>query len=271
MLRAPRILALALTVVLAAACGGGPDSEAPAQTDVQMASQTEAQPAVNLDTPPETKPAATPQPAPAKKPAPKPAARTEPKPEPKVEPPPEPRIIALTVPSATQLRVTLDQELSTKATQVGDVFTATVAAPVLAGDYVAVPIGSRVHGVVTAVQEAKGESPAVLKVDFTQIDVQGQAFPLRASVAEANPEKKSSISAGDAVVKVGGGAAAGAILGRIIGKDAKGTLIGAAVGAAAGTAIMLGTQDSYGVLAKDSEMGLRLEEPLEVLIREEIT
>lgn len=267
MLRAPRILALALTVGLLAACGG-PESEAPAQTDTQMAAQNEAQPAANMEAPAEVKPAS--EPAVAKKPAAKPA-RPEPKAEPIVETPPEPRIIALTVPAATELRVTLDQELSTKSSKVGDVFTATIAVPVLSGDHIAVPIGSRVHGVVTAVQDAQGGNPAVLKVDFTEIDVGGKAFPLRAGVAEANPEKKSSISAGDAVVKVGGGAAAGAILGRIIGKDTKGTLIGAAVGAAAGTAIMLGTQDSYGVLVKDSEMGLRLEEPLQVEIREEVT
>ncbi len=271
MLKAPRTLAVALTVMLVVACGGGPESEVPAQTEAQMAAETEAQPAANMEAPAETKPATTTETAVTKKPAAKPATRTQPKAEPKVEPPPEPRIIALTVPVATELRVTLDQELSTKSSKMGDVFTATVAVPVLSGDKVAVPIGSRVHGVVTAVQDAQGGNPAVLKVDFTQIDVQGTAFPLRASVAEANPEKKSSISAGDAVVKVGGGAAAGAILGRIIGKDTKGTLIGAAVGAAAGTAIMLGTQDSYGVLAKDSEMGLRLEEPLQVEIREEIT
>lgn len=179
---------------------------------------------------------------------------------------PKPERVTVVAPAGTELHVTLNQELSTRTSSAGDAFTATVMQPVTVADRVVVPANATVHGVVTAVQQPEGERPAVIKLDFTRIEMRGKSRPLHATLAEAKPEKKSTTSTGGAIAKIGGGAAAGAILGRIIGKNATGTLIGAAVGAAAGTAIVLGTKDSYGVLAKDSPMTLRLEEALEVTV-----
>lgn len=164
----------------------------------------------------------------------------------------------------TELRVQLAEELSTSENRTGETFGAAVVSPVQQDGIVLIPAGAHVTGRVTGVQEAEGERPAVLKVDFTQIEVHGETYPLAASVVEAHPESRSTTSTGEDVAKVGAGTAAGAIVGRIIGGDATGTLVGAAVGAAAGTAIVLGTQDVEAVLPEGSIVTLRLDESLEI-------
>lgn len=261
----------AATMLLAAlfvGCGGAPDMQADQAEAAESAAQEEQTPAAAEQPTPAAEakqPAAEAQPAPATRPR-----TTKPATQPKTEPapPPEPRFITLTAAAGTELTVQLDQELNTKDTKQGDGFTATVTTPVVAGDRIAVPAGARVHGVVTAVQGPEGDQPAVLKMDFTQIEVRGELHPLRAVVAESTPEQKSTGSTAGDVAKVGGGAVAGAILGRVIGGDKKGTLIGAAVGAAAGTAVMLATKGSYGALPAGTELRLRLEEPVQVTVQE---
>lgn len=265
--------AAGLVLLLAAlfvGCGGAPEMQADQAEAAESAAQEEQAPAAAEQPAP---PAETKQPAAEAQPAPAPRPRTtKPATQPKTEPAPaprsEPRRITLTATAATELAVQLDQELNTKDTKQGDGFTATVMSPVTAGDRVVVPVGSQVHGVVTAVQGPDGDQPAVLKVDFTQIDIRGELHPLHAIVAEATPEQKSTGSTAGDVAKVGGGAVAGAILGRVIGGDKKGTLIGAAVGAAAGTAVMLATKGSYGALPAGTELTLRLEEPVHVTVEE---
>ena len=265
MVKGLSVPSLAFAAMLLAGCGTGAEYEAVGENQTAAQAQQE----VSVEAPAETQ--ATPAPEPvATKPAPKPAAKPKPKTEPKFEPAPEPTMVALTVNAGTEIRVKLDQELSTRNSKVGDTFTATLIAPLMAGEQVAVSSGSQVQGMVTAVQSPEGDTPGVLKVDFSHIQVAGVIYPLSASVAEANPEEKRTGNTAGDVAKVGGGAAAGAILGRIIGKDTKGTLIGAAVGAAAGTAVVLATKDTYGVLPKDSEMALRMESPLQVTIRKDV-
>ena len=170
-----------------------------------------------------------------------------------------------TIEAGSSLSVTLDQELNTKTSQVGDVFTATVSAPVIVGNRVAVPAGATVTGQVTAVQASGGSGEdAILKVAFSSITVDGEMFPVSMSVAAANPTKKNRDGTAETVGKIGIGAAAGAILGRVIGGNSTGTVVGGAIGAAAGTAIVLGSADSDAVLAQGSAMTLTVDEDLTV-------
>lgn len=230
-----------------------PDEAAePSQPEEQPPSQPAAQPA-----PP---PAATPPPQPAQHTAPPPAA---PAPQPASNPTPAaPRTQTQTAPSGTAFTVTLDQELSTESSRVGDLFTTTLTTPITDGRHVIVPAGARIRGEVTAVQvSGKKGQPAVLKVAFNEVSFDGDTYPIRATLIEANPTMKGRKSTGEKVGTIGGGAVAGAILGRVIGGNKTGTLIGAAVGAAAGTAITLG-EDVDAILARGSEMRLELDGPL---------
>jgi hypothetical protein len=161
--------------------------------------------------------------------------------------------------------VTLNQDLSTRTNQVGDVWSGTVQQPITDGRRVIIPAGARVIGEVTAVQHSKGSGQAaILKLSVDEISVDGQTYAMAGSIVEANPTTKGRTSTGEKVATIGGGAALGGIIGRVIGGGAAGTVIGAAVGAAAGTAITMGTEDVDAVLAQGSEMTVQVEEDFEV-------
>ncbi|HKK28382.1 MAG TPA: hypothetical protein VKB18_09895 [Gemmatimonadota bacterium] len=263
--------------LLVAACGG---KEKPQETTADTTA-----PAAQAESPADSTQEAAPAPAGQQQPAPKPAAR-KPAPAPSgttggqtggttptgqagpaggAEKPAATPTVTLTVETGTTVMTTLDRELSTKGAKVGDAFTATVSQPVSADGRTALPAGATIHGEVTAVQESGSSGqPAVLKVDFKRVTVDGADYPISADLIDAQPQKKSRTSAGEAAVKIGAGTAAGAILGRIIGGNKTGTFIGAAVGAAAGTAIVLGTQDVDAVLPEGSAMTLKLTGPLTV-------
>lgn len=168
----------------------------------------------------------------------------------------------LVLASGTTITATLDQEMSTAGNDVGDEFTATVSRDVTGAEGVIVPRGSRLRGEVTAVQQAGGDRPAAIKLDFREIEVRGQVRDFEARLASASPETRKEMD-GEAK-KIGGGAAAGALLGGIIGGGAKEAVLGAAAGAAAGTAVTLGTRDSHAYLPEGSTITVRVDAPVEV-------
>ena len=210
---------------------------------------------------------------------PPPAARTTPPPPPPpeqvagTEPPsaeaegPGVRFEGRSIAGGTTFDVTLNQELSTRTSQIGDLYSATLVHPLTDGRLVIVPAGATVLGQVTAVQKSgKHGQQAVLNLSINEVSFDGETYPLQASIVEANPETRSRSSTGAKAAKIGGAAVAGAILGGIIGGNATGAIIGTAVGGAAGTAIVLGTEDVDAVLPRGSRMTLRLDAPLEIQV-----
>ncbi|MEE9470343.1 MAG: hypothetical protein V3W32_01390 [Gemmatimonadota bacterium] len=212
-------------------------------------------------TPPPPPPAARPTPPPP----PEPVAGTEP-PSAEAEGPGA-RFEGRRIAGGTTFDVTLNQELSTRTSQVGDLYSATLVHPLTDGRLVIVPAGATVLGQVTVVQKSgKHGQQAVLNLSINEVSFDGETYLLQASIVEANPETRSRSSTGEKAAKIGGAAVAGAILGRIIGGNATGTIIGTAVGGAAGTAIVLGTEDVDAVLPRGSRMTLRLDAPLEIQV-----
>ncbi|MCZ6478401.1 MAG: hypothetical protein O6851_08810 [Gemmatimonadetes bacterium] len=207
-----------------------------------------------------------------------PAARPTPPPPPSEqvagpEPPsaeaegPGARVEGRSIAGGTTFDVTLNQELSTRTSQVGDLYSATLVHPLTDGRLVIVPAGATVLGQVTVVQKSGGQGQqAVLNLSINEVSFDGETYPLQASIVEANPETRSRSSTGAKAAKIGGAAVAGAILGGIIGGNATGAIIGTAVGGAAGTAIVLGTEDVDAVLPRGSRMTLRLDAPLEIQV-----
>lgn len=171
-----------------------------------------------------------------------------------------------TLPAGTALTLELQTELSTRDSETGDRFTATVLQPIVRDGNTAIPAGSVVTGHVTGVQPASDELPAVLKIDFDRIAAYGEQYPLEASLEAAEVDHESDASTAENAARVGVTTAAGAIIGRVIGGNATGTLVGAAVGAAAGTAIVLSDQDGVAVLAEGAELRILLTEPLTIEI-----
>ena len=151
------------------------------------------------------------------------------------------------VPAGTTIQATLDTPLSTKTSQVGDRFTATVAAPVNdSNGQLAIPVGTKINGQVA--NSEQGKTVAILRgkgrLDLRFIDMtmpNGVSAPLAASLksVHANGSNKqadeeggvqSSTSGKTTAKDVGIGAGIGTVAGLIFGSALKGLAIGAIAG-----------------------------------------
>ena len=167
---------------------------------------------------------------------------------------------ARSLPSGTTLSVTLDQEIGTKSSKVGDSFSATVTDRIVAQNgATAVPTGAKVYGKITGLDNSDrvGEQAAI-KIDFERIEVNGRSNPLYAKVTATNLQTRGGDTRNETLKKAGVGAAAGAVLGAIVsGGELDKILLGGALGAAAGTVISLGMGDVEGVLPAGTTMTLQ--------------
>jgi hypothetical protein len=163
------------------------------------------------------------------------AAETQPSapppaPEPAPPPPPPPPPPPLVVPAGTPLTVRTGQALSSKDSQTGQTFLATLAQPVSVKGRAAFPAGSTVSGtVVTAKTKGKIKGEGQLDLALTSISVGSHTYQLQTGVLSSTTKGKGKRTA----ATTGGGAAGGALIGGLAG-GGKGAGIGALVGAGAG-------------------------------------
>jgi len=153
------------------------------------------------------------------------AANTAPAPAPAPEPPKP-----VVVPAGTDVVVTIDQALSSKSSQPGQTFLATVAQPVSIDGKTAIPKGSSVTGkVITAKTKGKIKGEGELSIALSSVTIRGQNYPIQTQSLDSTVKGKGKRTA----VTTGGGAAGGALIGGLAG-GGKGAGIGALVGAAGG-------------------------------------
>lgn len=136
----------------------------------------------------------------------------------------------LVVPAGTEITVTVDQKLSSKTSEAGQGFMATVAQPVTIDGRTAIPKGSSVSGkVLRAKAKGKIKGEGELAITLTSVTVRGRNYPLGVGTLDSTVKGKGKRTA----VTTGGGAAGGALIGGLAG-GGKGAGIGALVGAAGG-------------------------------------
>jgi len=177
-------------------------------------------------------------------------------------PPAEPTTIAVTIPKGTLLALALTQEISSATALAGDPVSAQLKNPVIVGDRVVFPAGSRVEGKVTDVKSAKKgfkDTGGALAISFHRIVApDGHGAGITAAMtklAEGSGKKKGAIIAGSA--------AGAAILGKLLGKDTAGAAV---VGGAVGTAVAGSTKGKEAVLGVDEEIHVALEQPAQATI-----
>ena len=169
--------------------------------------------------------------------------------------PQEPQAVSVSIPAGTSLAVTFGEMVTSETAQVGDNVTATLKSPLIAGDRVAFPAGSRVQGQVSDVKPAKKgfkDTGGALSISFNKIVApDGHSASIAAGftkLAEGSAGKKAAI--------IGGSAAGGLLLGKVLGKDTKG---GALIGGAIGTAVAGGTKGKESIINADEELSVSLE------------
>jgi hypothetical protein len=164
-------------------------------------------------------------PAAAAAPAPVPVAPT-PASRPVEKPKPQPVVIS----AGTVLTVRTVDSLSSKSSQAGQTFSATLAQPVTVGGKTALSAGCRVRGtVVTAKAKGKIKGEGQLDLTLTSISVGTQTYDIKTALLSSTQKGKGKRTA----ATTGGGAAGGALIGGLAG-GGKGAAIGAIAGAGAG-------------------------------------
>jgi hypothetical protein len=168
--------------------------------------------------------------APQQQPTPIIAAAPAPAPAPVQVPVEKPKPEPIVVPSGTVLTVRTSQDLSSKTSQTGQIFLATLAQPISVQGRPALPQGATVNGkVVNAKAKGKLKGQGELTLALTSISLRDHVYPIETHVQIASVSGKGKRTA----ATTGGGAAGGALIGGLTG-GGKGAGIGALVGAGAG-------------------------------------
>lgn len=160
------------------------------------------------------------------------------------------------VPADTELDVRLETPLSSDTNQVEDRFEATTVVDLRQDGRVLIPAGSRVRGVITAVEDAgRLDRKGRMSLSFDQISINGRNHPIRGSVTQV-------LEAGgyrEDVEKIGAGAAVGGIIGGILG-GLKGALAGILIG---GGGVVAATEGEDVELPAGTVLRMRLDQDLD--------
>ena len=164
------------------------------------------------------------------------------------------------IPSGTEVDVRLQNTLSSGTAQVEDRFEGTTLVDLNVNGRAAIPAGSVMRGVVTAVEPAtRTNRTARMTVSFDQVTISGRTYPMRGTVTQAIEGEGIRGEAG----RAGAGAAVGGLLGAVLG-GVKGAVLGAVIGAG-GT--IAATEGKEVELPQGSVLRVRIDAPLQVQAR----
>jgi hypothetical protein len=209
----------ALCMVWVASCGGGQMDEQSEATDTTAVDEGQAMTE-----------------APATEAKTESAPRTEQKAE--APKPKQPTTVKVTLPESTAVRVALVDSIDSDVHKTGDLFKASLIAPIVIDGSTVFEAGAACTGVLdNVVESGRLKTPAELSFRLTSIvDASGKRVDVQTF---AISEKKGGKTGRD-VALIGGGAVVGGIIGKMTGEKG-GTEIGAAAGAAAGTGVAAAT------------------------------
>jgi hypothetical protein len=166
----------------------------------------------------------------------------------------------IVVKAGNKIVITADESVSSKTSNSGDRFDASIAEPVVVGDRVVIPKGAKATGTVTEAKSAgKFKGNAAITVTLRSVTVHGDEYRLKTTEVTESGKGRGKRTA----VGAGGGAAVGAIIGALAG-GGKGAAIGAGAGAGAGTAGAAFTGDKDITIGPETKLTFELQEPLEV-------
>jgi hypothetical protein len=179
-------------------------------------------------------------------------------PAPPPPPPPPPAVVEL--PAGTHIRVRLDDDLSSKDSQPGQAFSATVADDVTANGTTVIPRGARADGtVVDARALGRFKGGALLAVKLDRVHTRWGSYPVDTGTVDRAEKGKGKRSA----EFIGGGAGLGALIGGLAG-GGKGALIGGLAGGGAGTAGSAFTGNKQIVLPAETLLTFRLTQSVHI-------
>ena len=146
--------------------------------------------------------------------------------------------------------------------QPGEIFHASLDAPIVVDDQVIVPKGADVYvRLANASSAGHLTGKSELHMELIKLEYQGRSYPLVSSTYSLSGGSRGKNTA----AKVGGGAALGAIIGALAG-GGKGAAIGAGVGAGAGGVYQGATKGKQVKIPSETKLDFQLEQPVTVTV-----
>jgi hypothetical protein len=88
----------------------------------------------------------------------------------------------------TQIRLKLLNDISTSTARNGDAFLAVTTEPVMLGDQLLLPAGTRIRGIVTSINHARHfallRGEAYMNISFRSVEIDSRLIPVQMSVLE---------------------------------------------------------------------------------------
>jgi len=177
---------------------------------------------------------------------------------PAAPPPPQPRTV--TVPSGAIITVRTIDSIDSSVNTTGQVFKASLDAPIVVDEHVIVPQGADAYMKLENAKSAgKFAGKSELALALQSVVFQGQTY----SVTTSDVKQSGSSRGKDSAVKIGGGAALGALIGGIAG-GGKGAAIGAAVGGGAGTGVQVFTKGKQVKIPSETRLDFTLQQSFDI-------
>jgi len=226
---------------------------------IPVAAARAENPALNppVASPPASSAQSSSTPAPTAQVAPQQAAvtRTE-------APVPPPQSAVEVVPDGTPIKIRLDQAISSKQNQDGDMFQATLEDDLVVNGKLVAPQGSKVVGQLSNVKASgKVQGRATISVALTSIEVGQEVYGIRTNTLAFEAQGTGKKDA----TKVGIGTGIGAVIGAIAG-GGKGAAIGGVIGAGAGTGVVLATSGKEVEFGVEQLFSFQLDQDVEMKV-----
>jgi len=175
-------------------------------------------------------------------------------------PPPAPQPVTVTVPANTIVTVRTIDSIDSKTNQAGQMFKASLDAPIVVDNKVIVPAGADVYvKLVDAKSAGRVTGRSELGLELVSIAFQGKTYAVVSSDVKQSGTSRGKQSA----ERIGGGAALGALIGAVAG-GGKGAAIGAAVGGGAGTGVQVFTKGQQVKIPSETRLDFTLQQPLDI-------
>jgi len=175
-------------------------------------------------------------------------------------PPPPPQPVTVTVPANTIVTVRTIDSIDSKTNQAGQIFKASLDAPIVVDNRVIVPAGADAYvKLVDAKSAGRVTGRSELGLELASIIFQGKTYNVVSSDVKQSGTSRGKQSA----ERIGGGAALGALIGAVAG-GGKGAAIGAAVGGGAGTGVQVFTKGQQVKIPSETRLDFTLQQPLDI-------
>lgn len=171
--------------------------------------------------------------------------------------------VVTAIPAGTPISIRLNQGIDSDKTKPGATYTATLAAPLMAGGKVVLPVGADATIYVQSIDQGKTfTGQTMMQLSLTELSSGGKTYKLHNSFYDVLGPKQAAVAAERGAVGGAIGAGVG-FIGGVFGHHKK---AGTAIGAGAGATVGVATTHTDPAKAKPEQLlQFKLMKPLNII------